>query len=178
MNELIFDVLLAWISAFVIIEAVANTFLWWRSRGAAHSAIHEYYHRIPLMVVVLGDLTYSTLIFLTAIAMYARMYGTAIPSEYVSIARFAAIFVGIQWTFDLTWAAVVAGLRSRGITNAYLDFFDRYMREIGIWAAIGDTLYGLMWLAMTYALLKYTGDLVKYALIFAGVFLAVVVGYK
>ncbi len=175
MDVFLLEYLIAWQSSFVIVELFANSFLWWSSKGT-NSTINEYYTRVPTYIVVLGDFLYSTLIFLIALALYryiTQKQSVSLNDWWI----FIIIFVCVQWTLDLTWALVVKSLVSNGITNRYLDFFNRYANEVGIKAVIGDTMYGLCWLILFAIMLTKASDILKYFLIVLGLFILVIMSF-
>lgn len=160
MNALLFDVLLAWTAAFVVAQTAAHTL-----------RLREYYATLPLLTTTLGDYAYTTLILLASIAVYTTLFKYKLemprPGNTAVILPFVATFVGVQWAFDLVRAAVVASLPMR--SSAYLESG----KKNALMAAAINTVYCLLWLGVTYAVVYATGDLAKYALILAGVFLAV-----
>lgn len=173
-----YAILLAWTSAFVIVETITNTFLWWQFRMSPNSTVHEYYTKVPVPIVILGDYSYSTVILLTTMAIFKQYRGTNFASlEVKDIARFALIFIAVQWVFDITWATLVFKLRDKKVKNKYVDFFARYGREVGMRAVLGDSVYLLAWLILTVSLLYKSNELVKYLLISIGLFLATIFSY-
>jgi hypothetical protein len=175
MDIILFEYLLAWTSAFVVIEIVANSFLWWVSKGTK-TTINEYYNIVPTHIVVFGDYLYSTLIFLLALAVF-RYVTKKQTIDLKNALLFVVVFVAVQWTLDLTWALVVKTLISNNISNKYLDFFNRYANEVGIKAVLGDMLYGLCWLLLFAVIYKTFGDIPKYFLIILGLFIVVIMSY-
>lgn len=176
MDTTLFEYLLAWTSSYVIIETVANTTLWWSSKGK-HTTINEYYTKVPVTTVVFGDFFYSTIIFLFALGLH-KLIAKNTTLAIKDWRLFVVIFIATQWTLDLTWAFVVKTLIANGITNKYLDFFNRYANEVGLKAVIGDTLYGLCWLLLFAMMLMKTKDLTKYILIASGLFLLVILSFS
>lgn len=176
MEPTLIEYLVAWTSAFVIVETVANSFLWWSSKGT-NTTINEYYTKVPVHTVVLGDFLYSTLIFLAALGVHKYITKSS-KFAIKDWLLFIIIFIATQWTFDLTWALIVKVLVSNGITNKYLDFFNRYANEVGFKAVIGDTIYGLCWLALLALILTKTNDLTKYVLITFGLFILVILSFS
>jgi hypothetical protein len=176
MDTILSEYILAWTSSFVIIETIANTALWWSSKKT-NNTINEYYTKVPVATVVFGDFFYSTIIFLTAL----RLHKIIAKNTTVAIKDwrlFLVIFIATQWTLDLTWAFVVNTLNANGISNKYLDFFNRYAAEVGLKAVIGDTVYGLCWLVLFAIMLIKTDDLSKYTLIVSGLFLLVILSFS
>lgn len=175
MDTLLLEYIVTWTSAFVIVETIANTILWWSSKGT-NTTINEYYTRVPVSTVVLGDFFYSTIIFLVALGLNKYVTkSTTLAVQNWSL--FITIFIVAQWTLDLTWAFVVMTLNANGITNKYLDFFNRYANEVGIKAVIGDTMYGLCWLVLFAVMLVKFNDLTKYIFIVSGLFLLVILSF-
>jgi hypothetical protein len=164
-------VLFYWLVAFSIWEWV---FVVGSLRVASSKTYIEYYTKLPSWVPITGDFLYSTLIFLTAQWVFpwvSGLFGASIPP----LAAFVLTFIGTQWVYDLTYGFIVSRLPST--TSKYVDFFQRYMKEFGFLAAIGDTLYGLAWIALTWFLLRYVPLSVAIYLLIAAIFLWIVVKY-
>lgn len=175
MDALLLELVVAWASSFVIIETVANSLLCWSSKGTT-TTINEYYTKVPVTTVVFGDFLYSTIIFLIAL----KVNKVITKSNIYAIQDwrlFIVIFIATQWTLDLSWALIVKTLTANGITNKYLDFFNRYANEVGFKAVLGDTLYGLCWLVLFAIMLFKVDDLTKYILIVTGLFLLVILSF-
>lgn len=149
-----------WIAAFSVWEALSIYFI---LNVFPHATVQEYYRRIPSWVTIGGDFLYSTLIFLTALALYARVRRRA-PERFAHPAWFVALFVATQWVYDLTFAAIV--LRLPKLTR-YVDYFQRYIGEVGFGAAFSDSVYLVGWLLVTWLLLKYASlPLATFVLVF------------
>lgn len=136
-----------WVVAFALWEAVSIYFI---LNVFRHDTVQEYYRRIPSWVTIGGDFLYSTLIFLTALGAYAALRRRA-PARFAHPAWFVAVFVATQWAYDLTFAAVV--LRLPKLTR-YVDYFQRYIGEVGFGAAFSDSVYLVGWLLLAWLLLK------------------------
>jgi hypothetical protein len=162
------QVLLYWLVAFAIWEWV---FVSVSLRFSTSKTFQEYYTKLPSWVPITGDFLYSTLIFLTAqwVFPFTRLWIPSLPP----LAVFLFTFVGVQWVYDLTYGFIVSRLPSH--TSRYVDFFQRYMKEFGFSAAIGDTLYGLVWLGLTWLLLRYVPLSVALYILMAALFLWILV---
>ncbi len=110
--------------------------------------VGEYYDpaRMPVGIVFFGDFIYSTFILLVAQQVIARTVGVG------SWLAALGVFLGVQWVSDFLFYVFVSGL-PRG-TSRYVDFFQRYTREVGVGALVGDSLYGVVWLAASQAALS------------------------
>ena len=111
--------------------------------------VGEYYDptRMPVPVVFFGDYIYSTFILLIAQQVIGRVLGSA-----ASWLGALAVFLGVQWVSDFMFYLGVTAL-PRG-TSRYVDFFQRYTKEVGVGALVGDSLYGIVWLALSQALMS------------------------
>jgi hypothetical protein len=139
----------------------------------------EYYRKLPSWVPVFGDYLYSTLIFLTTQWVFAWMapFVASVPtlSAVPPLVLFAFLFVGLQWVYDILWATIV--LRLPATTSRYIDFFQRYIRQTGFAAAIGDSVYLLAWLAVAWLLIRYVPLMGAIYILVAALFLWLVIGY-
>ena len=138
--------LLAWTSAYALWGPISYFLI--RALSGART-VAEYYDpaRMPVSVVFFGDFIYSTFILLVAQQVIGYLLGSA-GSWFAAL----AVFLGVQWVSDFAFYLFVSEL-PRG-TSRYVDFFQRYTREVGVGALIGDSLYGVVWLALSQALLS------------------------
>ena len=158
-------VLFYWLVAFAIWEWLFVSVSLKFSKSATYQ---EYYTKLPSWVPVTGDFLYSTLIFLAAQWVFP-LIRPLFPLGFSPLAIFVIGFVAVQWTFDLTYGLIVSNLPST--TSRYVDFFQRYMKEFGFLAAVGDTIYGLFWIALTWLLIKYVPLSVAVFILISAVFL-------
>jgi hypothetical protein len=139
----------------------------------------EYYRKLPSWVPISGDYLYSTLIFLSAQWVFAWMtpFVASVPTlaAVPSLVLFAFLFIALQWVYDLLWATLVLALPAE--TSRYIHFFQRYIRQVGFSAAIGDSLYLLAWLAVAWLLLTYVPISVALYLLIAALFFWLVFRY-
>ena len=137
--------LLAWTSAYALWEPISYYLI--RALSSART-VGEYYDpgRMPVGVVFFGDFIYSTFILLIAQQVIGRTVGVG------SWLAALGVFLGVQWISDFVFYLFVNAL-PRG-TSRYVDFFQRYTREVGVGALVGDSLYGVVWLAGSQAALS------------------------
>jgi hypothetical protein len=130
--------LLAWTAVYALWEPISYFLI--RALSSART-VGEYYDpaRMPVSVVFFGDFIYSTFILLMAQQVIARTVGVG------SWLAALGVFLGVQWVSDFLFYLFVTAL-PRG-TSRYVDFFQRYTREVGVKALVGDSLYGIVWLA-------------------------------
>jgi len=155
-----------WIVAFSIWEAIAIVFI---LNVFHHKTVQEYYRRIPSWVTIGGDFLYSTLIFLTALGVYQY-----IPLVNKNVWLFVVIFIATQWVYDITFATIINRIPTY---TRYIDYFQRYIKEVSFGAAISDTVYLLGWLAVTWLLMKYVSiPIATFILVFM-LFLWIIIAY-
>lgn len=138
--------LLAWTSAYALWEPISYFLI--RAASSART-VGEYYDpaRMPVGVVFFGDYIYSTFILLMAQQVIGRVL-SASGSWFTAL----AVFLGVQWLSDFIFYLFVSEL-PRG-TSRYVDFFQRYTKEVGVGALVGDSLYGVVWLTLSQALMS------------------------
>ncbi len=139
--------LLAWTAAYALWEPISY-FIFPTIFHAA--TVKEYYDpkKFPFAVVAFGDYIYSTLLFIIAAVANTAIFGLNAPANWLEWIKRFAVFVGIQWTGDLTFYGFITIIK-KYYTNRYIDFFARYGSQVGIGAPIGDTLYGIFWFLIT-----------------------------
>ena len=137
--------LLAWTAAFCLLEPISYYVI---PAFSSSKTVQEYYdiRRTPAAMVVFGDYIYSTFLFIVAMAVIAAVWGTPSSLTMTQWILFFLTFVGVQWTGDLTFYAIVRRLPAVG---KYIDFFQRYGSEVSVGAPIGDSIYGLFWFMLT-----------------------------
>jgi hypothetical protein len=137
--------LLAWTAAYAIWEPISYFVI---PKIFKASTTQEYYthSKFPFSIVAFGDYIYSTFLLLVSQQVITSFAGTTAPQSWGSwFARFAG-FVGVQWAGDLTFWQIIQRVP---LKNKYVDFFQRYGKDVGIGAPIGDSLYGLVWFLTT-----------------------------
>ena len=139
--------LLAWTSAYAIWEPISY-FIFPAIFKAATT--QEYYNpRIfNFSIVAFGDYIYSTMVFLVAQYVITQYFGSSPASSMVEWSKRIATFLAIQWTGDLTFYQIIKSV-PKSMSNKYIDFFQRYGKDVGIGAPIGDSLYAIVWLLIT-----------------------------
>ena len=165
--------LLAWTAAYAIWEPISYFVLPAIFKAAT---TQEYYdHRkFPFAIVAYGDYIYSTFLLLIAQQVVSAFAGVAAPATWLSwFGRFAG-FVGVQWIGDLSFWAIIKDLP---LKNKYVDFFQRYGRDVGIGAPIGDSLYGLVWFLTTQGVASFLPEWLQLTLIVLFMFGTLVVSY-
>jgi hypothetical protein len=160
--------LLAWVSAFAIVEPIFNSIFYILGRGV----VAEYYRKIPSHIVVLGDLSYSTVIFLASLRIF-KHYNNVYPT-LKNWKEFILILIIVQWLMDLTWAFIVYNTKTK---NKYIDFFKRYASSVGAKALVADSIYLIFWSFLYLNILEYTDAIWQYLLIFLGIFIFVIFSY-
>ena len=137
--------LLAWSAAYCVLEPISYYVIPAFSRS---KTVAEYYdiRRTPVAMVVFGDYIYSTLLFIIAQAVISNTVGSAASLSVLGWLLCFGIFTGVQWTGDLSFYSIVSQLPK---TGKYIDFFQRYGKEVSLFAPVGDTIYGFCWFLLT-----------------------------
>lgn len=135
--------LMAWTSAYAIWEPISYYIF---PAIFKASTTQEYYNRkvFNFGQVAFGDYIYSTILFLIAQYVITAWFGTSTPGNWTEWIKRLSTFLGIQWAGDLTFYGIVKNIPHQ-YTNRYIDFFQRYGKEVGIGAPIGDSMYGIVW---------------------------------
>ena len=157
-----------WTVAFTIVESFTILIF---HRYATGKTTAEYYRDLPKWVTVGGDYVYSTLIFLTALWIFS--YVRRNPS-FSSIPWFFVVFIITQLVFDITYATIIQMIPAH---TRYIDYFQRYIREMGLFAALGDTLYGIAWLLILWFMLTYVPFKLALFILFFMIFIWIVWAY-
>lgn len=156
-----------WLVAFSIWEAF---FIILFPRIYKGKSVFEYYRKLPSWIPISGDFLYSTLILIVAQFIFKYIN----PINY-KIPIFVFILIVMQWIFDLIYSTIILNLPST--TSKYINFFQRYIKEVGFGAVISDSIYLLIWLLITWLLLKYVPiNIATFILIFI-LFIWLVIGY-
>jgi hypothetical protein len=139
--------LLAWTAAYALWEPISY-FIFPALFKAATT--QEYYNpkKFNFATVAFGDYIYSTMLWIVAVVLTSSIFGTSAPANWLEWAKRLAVFIGVQWTGDLTFYMFITQIK-KIYTNKYIDFFARYGKQVGIGAPIGDSLYGITWFLTT-----------------------------
>lgn len=139
--------LLAWSAAYAFWEPISY-FLFPAAFKA--TTTQEYYNprKFPFAVVAFGDFIYSTIIFIIAQVTITNIFGSSAAFSWIDWIKRLGIFLGIQWTLDLSFYGFITQI-SKVYKNKYIDFFKRYGSQVGIGAPIGDSIYAIIWLLTT-----------------------------
>ena len=145
-------VLFYWLTAFSVYEWAISWVIVSFSKNRLKTPI-EYYRDLPSWVAVSGDFIYTTTILLTAQFLFRWIEPYAIAWTVPKIGAFIALIVIVQWVFDLTFAQIVLSLPSN--FSKYVNYFQRYIREVTFGAAISDSIWLIGWILLTILFLKY-----------------------
>jgi hypothetical protein len=165
--------LLAWGAAYAIYEPITYFVI---PALLKSKTVQEYYNykKTPFAIVAFGDFIYST--FLLLVAQQVIKYTLGAPKS-ISIATWILsflMFVGVQWIGDLSFYSIIQQIPP--LTN-YIDFFQRYTKEVGIGAAIADSIYGSFWFILTQLMASYASVWLQTTLITLFMFVTLVVSY-
>jgi hypothetical protein len=162
--------LLAWTSAYAIWEPISYLVI--RALSEAKT-IGEYYYpkRMPVPIVFFGDFIYSTFLLLVAQQVIPMVLKGGSPWLMA-----LAVFLGIQWIGDFSFYKLITAIPSRSATR-YVDFFQRYTKEVSVNAILGDSAYGIVWLTLAQTLQSYVSVPAQLTAIVLFLFGTLVVSY-
>jgi hypothetical protein len=143
--------LLAWCAAYAVYEPISYVVIPAILRS---ETVQEYYNykKIPFAIVAFGDFIYSTFLLLVAQQIIYHTLGAPIVVSLELWILSFLMFVGVQWIGDITFYSIIR--RMPPITK-YIDFFQRYTKEVGIGAAIADSIYGIVWFILAQTMASY-----------------------
>jgi hypothetical protein len=162
------DSLLAWTSAYAIWEPISYFVI----RAISSSkTVGEYYDpkRMPIPIVFFGDYIYSTFIFLIAQQLIANFLGPRSSWFHALL-----VFLGFQWVSDFSFYKLITAVPP---ATKYIDFFQRYTKEVSFSAILGDSAYGVVWLSLAQALETYVPKWLQITAITLFLFGTLVVSY-
>ena len=146
--------LLAWTAAYAILEPASFILI---PKISKAQTTQEYYTKFPIPIVVFGDFIYSTFLFLIAQQVITILFkgpldskGGLSPNTILQWSLRFLTFVGVQWTGDLSFFTLISNLKYK---NRYIDFFQRYGKDVTLGAPIGDSIYGLAWFILAQLML-------------------------
>lgn len=162
--------LLAWTSAYAIWEPISYFVI--RALSEAKT-VGEYYDpkRMPVPIVFFGDFIYSTFLLLVAQQVIPMVLKSGSPWLMA-----LAVFLGIQWIGDFSFYKLIQAIPSRSATR-YVDFFQRYTKEVSVKAILGDSAYGIVWLTLAQTLQSYVSIPAQLTAIVLFLFGTLVVSY-
>lgn len=165
--------LLAWCAAYAVYEPISYVVI---PAILQSETVQEYYNykKIPFAIVAFGDFIYSTFLLLVAQQVIYHTLGAA---KAVSIQLWILsflVFVGVQWIGDISFYSIIS--RIPPITK-YIDFFQHYTKEVGIGAAIADSIYGIVWFILAQIMASCAPLWLQTTLITLFLFFTLVVSY-
>jgi hypothetical protein len=143
--------MLAWTAAYAIYEPITYILYPYLLKA---KTVQEYYDpkRIPFAIVAFGDYIYSTFLFLIALSIIPIAFGTSTSKTIVDWCLRLLLFFAVQWTGDFAFYKIIHQMPP---FTRYIDFFQRYTKDVGIGALIGDSVYGLGWFLLTQLLASF-----------------------
>lgn len=177
----IHNLLLNWLTSFVIFETLFNTFAWnqLNVKKPTFETLKIYYHEMPTPIVVFGDFFYSTMIFINAYMLLSHVLDKndfSLSSK--NLINFISLIIVIQIIYDILYYLLVtySGLHQH---NDYVQFFKMYSEEYSWRAIISDSIYLLLWFLIFCILLRLDiSDSVRYYILSFGGFLLVFFSYE
>jgi hypothetical protein len=138
--------------------------------------IGEYYDpkRMPIPVVFFGDYIYSTFILLIAQQVISPLVGAPSFTSLPSWIHALLVFLGVQWVSDFSFYQLITRVPP---ATRYIDFFQRYTKEVSFSAILGDSAYGVVWLSLSQALATYVPAWLQVTAITLFMFGTLVVSY-
>ena len=171
--------LFSWIISFIIFETLFNTFAWHSTnvQFPTFKSLKIYYHEVPTPIVVFGDLSYSTMIFINTIFIYNLLFKSTLFSDSQSNLTFLTLMISIQILYDLIYYCLVTYTPLHK-TNDYFDFFKKYAKEFSYRAIIADSIYLALWFLIYLLILTKCPVLLQYYIMALGLFLTVIFSYE
>jgi hypothetical protein len=138
--------------------------------------VQEYYNhkQIPFPIVASGDFLYSVGLFLVAQQVISLVFAGVPSLNPVGWLLRFLIFIGVQWAGDFTWYKIITNIKP---STKYIDFFQRYTKQVGSGALIGDSLYGLIWFSVAQLLAIFSPSWIQVFLIIMFLFGTIVASY-
>jgi hypothetical protein len=165
--------LLAWTAAYAIWEPISYFVI--RALSSAKT-VGEYYDpkRMPIPIVFFGDYIYSTFILLIAQQVIGHVIGAPSFTSLTTWIHALLAFLGVQWVSDFSFYQVITRVPP---ATRYIDFFQRYTKEVSVTAILGDSAYGVVWLSLAQALTTYIPSWLQITAITLFLFGTLVVSY-
>lgn len=129
---------------------------------------------MPIPIVFFGDFIYSTFILLISQQVIHLTVGAPSFASLASWIHALLVFLGIQWASDFSFYQLIT--RVPPVTR-YIDFFQRYTKEVSFTAILGDSAYGVVWLSLAQALATYVPSWLQVTAITLFLFGTLVVSY-
>jgi len=165
--------LLAWTAAYAIYEPITYAIFPYVLKA---ETVQEYYDptKVPFAIVAFGDYIYSTFLFLIALAIIPIVFRNPASTTVTGWCLRLLLFFVVQWIGDFLFYLVVQKLPP---FTRYIDFFQRYTKEVSIGALIGDSIYGIGWFLLTQCISSYASPQAMITTIVPFLFGTLVVSY-
>ena len=166
--------LLAWTSAYAVWEPISYFVI--PKIFKAQTTQQYYNHKFfSFPTVASGDFIYSTMLFLIAQRVIIALFGQASSLNVFDWIKRLLAFIAVQWAGDLTFWQIISRVPAKG--NKYIDFFQRYGKDVGVGAPIGDSLYGIVWFILTQLMASIVPSWMQVLLISTFLFITLIVGF-
>ena len=161
-----------WLTSFIPFEFLFNSFAWNKTnhKFPTFETLKIYYHEIPTPIVVFGDLSYSTMIFIHAYYIFEKL-------KTNNFFILLGLIICIQIIYDILFYLFIT-YSDLDKTNDYILFFKKYSKDFSYRAIIADSIYLIIWFLFTMISIKYFSKLFQYYLIAFGIFLLVIFSFE
>ena len=166
--------LLAWASAYAVWEPISYFLI---PKVFKAATTQQYYNPkfFNFPTVAGGDFIYSTMLFLIAQRVILSLFGSSGPLNVTDWIKRLITFIAVQWAGDFSFWQIISHVPAKG--NKYIDFFQRYGKDVGIGAPIGDSLYGIVWFTLTQLMASIVPSWLQVLLISTFLFITLIVGF-
>lgn len=177
--DIIQSFLLSWLVSFIIFETFFNTFAWHSTnkKFPTFPTLKTYYHEMPTPIVVFGDFSYSTMIFLNTFFVYNILFKSTPFVSINSHFTFLTLMICIQIIYDICYYVLVTYTKFYK-TNDYFHFFKKYAKDFSYRAIIADSIYLILWFLTFIIVVHQIPLLLKYYILALGMFLTVIFSYE
>jgi hypothetical protein len=167
--------LLAFTSAYAIWEPISYYLI---PQIFKAQTTRQYYDKnfFSFATVAGGDFIYTSMLFLIAQRVIASLFGASGPASALDWIKRLTTFIAVQWVGDLTFWQIISRVPAKG--NKYIDFFQRYGKDVGVGAPIGDSLYSIVWFTLTQLTASYAPSWLQVLLISSFLFLTLILSFN
>lgn len=166
--------LLSWAAAYAIWEPISYFII---PKIFKAATTQQYYNPkfFSFPTVAGGDFIYSTMLFLIAQRVILSIFGEVSPLNAIDWIKRLLAFIAVQWAGDISFWQIISRIPAQG--NKYIDFFQRYGKDVGVGAPIGDSLYGIVWFTITQLMASFAPSWLQVFLISTFLFITLIVGF-
>lgn len=159
----VFFVFFSWLTSFFIMEPLTSLLLLDDDTN-------------PTLLTLFTDFTYASIPFLKSIYVYKHIFKmkTFFPSSLSDLPLFISIYVTLQTVLDIIY---LVSTQKLNLQYPLQDIFQRYSSITKVSHSVSTSIYGIIWISLTFLVYTKFRPLDCIAAMIASLFLMLLLSY-